>query len=111
MKTWKRIFTVLLAAALCVATAACGDTENSSSSTSAGSGASSDSSAETQEQNTGEGQEYDQIVYALWTGNRLPDDCSDVEEAINQITREEIVQAANKVSLDTVYFLTGKEAE
>lgn len=32
-------------------------------------------------------------------------------ELVDQVTREEIIQAANKVTLDTVYFLTGKEAE
>ena len=39
--------------------------------------------------------------------------CSPEEESamIEAVTREEIVEAAGQVTLDTVYFLTGKEAE
>jgi predicted Zn-dependent peptidase len=31
--------------------------------------------------------------------------------AISEITREEVMEAAAKVTLDTVYFLTGEEAQ
>ena len=85
MKPWKKLVAALLAIAMCVSASACGNSESSSSQ---GSTASPESS-QTQRGN-GEDVEYDQVVYALWTGNRLPDDCSDVEEAINQITRDEI---------------------
>lgn len=85
MKPWKKLVAAILAIAMCVSASACGNSESSSSQ---GSTASPESS-QTQRGN-GEDVEYDQVVYALWTGNRLPDDCSDVEEAINQITRDEI---------------------
>lgn len=36
---------------------------------------------------------------------------SDETELLEEITREDIIAAARRVTLDTVYFLTGKEAE
>lgn len=39
---------------------------------------------------TAEADDYVQITYAFLTFNNVPDDTSDVEEAINQITREKI---------------------
>ena len=122
MKPWKKLVTAILAIAMCVSTSACGNSESSSSQGTAGA-----DSSQTQEGNN-EDLEYDQVVYALWTGNKVPDDCSDVEEAINQITRNEIgvevtirpiaaAEYANKVGLAygqrrTVgYFQCFKESE
>ena len=39
------------------------------------------------------------------------DSPADESALLAQVTREEIIEAANRVTLDTVYFLTGKEAE
>lgn len=107
IKPWKKLLAIFLAATLCISAAACEDGGASSSSQEGDS--SNDIQAQTQSQEN-EDVEYDQIVYALWTGNKVPDDCSDVEEAINQITRDEIgvevtirpiaaAEYANKVGL------------
>ena len=74
----KKVVSILLAGAMAVSLAACG-----SGSTGAQGSASGSEQASAAE-------DYTQITYAFVSFNTIPDDTSDVEEKINEITREKI---------------------
>lgn len=50
-----------------------------------------------------------EIWYAAQTFDKTKDTPGDVIKKINSVTREQVINAANKVTLDTVYILSGKE--
>ena len=79
----KKILSFLLAAAMgATLLAGCGGASSGAAST-----ASAGDSAAAEE---GGNASYEQITYAFVSFNTIPDDCSDVEEEINKITRDKI---------------------
>ena len=79
----KKLVSLLLAGVMTLSLVACGSGSGSSE---AGNATESGNAAQEQ---AADG-DYTQITYAFVTFNTVPDDTSDVEEAINQITREKI---------------------
>ncbi|MCR5101363.1 MAG: ABC transporter substrate-binding protein [Butyrivibrio sp.] len=81
----KKIVSTLLATVMALSMVACGSSSEEATT--------SEETTTTEDNSTTEAAadgEYDQITYAFVTFNTVPDDTSDVEEAINQITREKI---------------------
>ena len=79
---FKKIVSTLLAGVMVLSLAACGAAEGGQESGSSAPAAATDSAK-------ADG-DYAQITYAFVTFNTVPDDTSDVEEALNQITRDKI---------------------
>lgn len=81
----KKWISLLLAGTMALSLAACGSSGSSDdTSASASGGTATESSSPSQDG------DYTQITYAFVTFNTVPDDTSEVEEAINQITRDKI---------------------
>ena len=79
---FKKIISTLLAGVMVLSLAACGSSAPEAQTQ--GEDNQSTSAAQTQDG------DYTQITYAFVTFNTVPDDTSDVEEALNQITRDKI---------------------
>ena len=81
---FKKLVSTLLAGAMVLSLVACGSSEG------AGQTASTSTGDTAVEQTAAADGDYTQITYAFVTFNTVPDDTSEVEEAINQITRDKI---------------------
>ena len=77
----KKLLSILLAGVMTLSLVACGSGDSSSDA-----GTATESGSESQ---AADG-EYTEITYAFVTFNTVPDDTSEVEEAINKISREKI---------------------
>lgn len=77
MKLVKKLLSVLLITVLVISLSACSSSGNKSSDSKDGTTGEADKS-------------YTKIVYAFVSFNNIPEDTSEVEEAINEITREKI---------------------
>lgn len=80
---FKKAISTILAAAMTVSLVACGSSDGAAQS------AGSDKETQTEAASAADG-DYAQITYAFVTFNTVPDDTSDVEEKLNEITREKI---------------------
>ncbi len=81
---FKKLVSTLLAGAMVLSLVACGSSDGAGQSASTGTG----DTAVTQ--TAAADGDYTQITYAFVTFNTVPDDTSEVEEALNQITRDKI---------------------
>ena len=83
---FKKFVSTLLAGAMVLSLVACGSSEGAGQTADTG----AQDTAKTETAAAPADGDYTQITYAFVTFNTVPDDTSDVEEAINQITREKI---------------------
>ncbi|HWT74652.1 MAG TPA: ABC transporter substrate-binding protein [Mobilitalea sp.] len=89
MRIVKRMISMILAATLVIGLSACSNSSksNSNSGTKGDANSTADSGTNTA---APADKTYDKIVYAYLSFNNIPEDVSEVEAAINQITREKI---------------------
>lgn len=93
MKIVKRMISVLLMASMVLSFSACGNSSKSDTTGDATSTTSSTNSTSTTTDTKASpdtNKSYDKIVYAFVSFNNIPQDTSDIEEAINKITRDKI---------------------
>lgn len=90
MRVVKKMISILLIATMTMSLSACSSSSKSNTTGDSNNETTSNTTDTAAEVTATADKSYDKIVYAYLSFNTIPEDVSDVEEAINQITRDKI---------------------